>query len=247
LLRHFEDPELVPAIGDYPTIIWSLGKAVGDELDYVDENGRKFRVRIVAMLESSILQGSLVICEDNFIEHFPSEEGYQVFLFDVLEGKVEQVSQNLAARLQDHGLALVSAERRLKKFSAVQNTYLSIFQLLGGLGLVLGTVGLGLVVLRNILDRRGELAMLKAVGFTKAKITRMVFYEHWGLLLAGLLFGLVAALLAVKPALASPGGRVPYASLVLVVAAIVVSGFLWIRIATALALRGEMLDALRNE
>jgi putative ABC transport system permease protein len=247
LLQRFKDPEVVPAIGDYPTIIWSLGKAVGDEIEYIDENGRKFRVRIVAMLESSILQGSLLISEDRFVDHFPSEEGYEVFLFDVPEGKAEQVSRKLAARLQDYGLALVSAEKRLQKFSAVQNTYLSIFQLLGGLGLVLGTIGLGLVVLRNILERRGELAMLKAVGFTKAKITRMVFYEHWGLLLAGLLFGLIAALLAVKPALASGGGRVPYVSLILVVAAIAVSGILWIRVATALALRGEMLDALRNE
>ena len=33
----------------------------------------------------------------------------------------------------------------------------------GGLGLLLGSVGLGVVVLRNVLERRGELALLLAV------------------------------------------------------------------------------------
>ncbi|MHC4061851.1 MAG: FtsX-like permease family protein, partial [Planctomycetota bacterium] len=132
-------------------------------------------------------------------------------------------------------------------FSAVENTYLSIFQLLGGFGLILGSVGLGLIVLRNVLDRRGELGMLRAVGFSRAAIKRMVFYEHAGLMLTGLVCGVVAALVAVSPALKSPRAGVPYLSLALTIAAIGISGMIWIRIASALSLSGRLLDALRNE
>jgi ABC-type antimicrobial peptide transport system permease subunit len=135
----------------------------------------------------------------------------------------------------------------LAEFNAVENTYLSIFQLLGGLGLILASVGLGLVVLRNVLERRGELAMLQAVGFDKAALKRMVFYEHGGLMAGGLACGVFAALVAVSPALKSPGGQVPYFSLVLTIACIGISGVVWIWIATAFALSGKMLDALRNE
>ena len=243
--NHGED--VVPAIGDYQTIIWALGKSIGDELEYTDEKGRRFRLRLVGMLKNSILQGSLVIAEDEFVRRFPSEDGYRIFLADVADDKAEAVSGKLSTRLRDFGLALTPARERLEAFSAVENTYLSIFQLLGGLGLILGSVGLGLVVLRNVLERRGELAMLQAVGFDKAALKRMVFYEHGILMAGGLACGIFAALVAVSPALKSPGGQVPYFSLVLTIAAIAISGIVWIWIATAFALSGKMLDALRNE
>jgi ABC-type antimicrobial peptide transport system permease subunit len=129
---------------------------------------------------------------------------------------------------------------------AVENTYLSIFQLLGGLGLILGSVGLGLVVLRNVLERRGELAMLQAVGFNKATLKIMVFDEHSYLMLAGLAFGIIAALVAVAPALRTQGAHIPYLTIV-TIAAIAVSAVIWIWLATTFALSGDMLDALRNE
>jgi len=238
---------VVPAIGDYATIYWALGKSVGDELDYVDEKGVKFRLRLVGMLKNSILQGSLVISEAEFIRRFPSEDGYRLLLIDAPQEKTEAAADLLSIRLRDYGLVLTPTTQRLAEFNAVENTYLSIFQLLGGLGLILGSFGLGLVVLRNVLERRGELAMLQAVGFDKTALKRMVFYEHGGLMVGGLACGIIASLVAVSPALKSPGAQIPYFSLVFTIAAIAVSGLVWIRVATAFALSGKMLDALRNE
>lgn len=238
---------VVPAVGDYPTVFWALGKNIGDEVEYRDEMGRPFRVRIVGMLAGSILQGSLVIAEKEFIGRFPSVDGYRVLLIDAPSDKMETVSQKLSSGLTDLGLVLTPAQERLAAFSAVENTYLSIFTALGGLGLVLGSVGLGLVVLRNLLERRGELAMLRAVGFERSRIRRMVFYEHWGLMLAGLLCGGIAAMVAVIPALHSPAGQVPYVPLLATVTIIALSGAIWVWLAATLALRGQLLDALRHE
>jgi ABC-type antimicrobial peptide transport system permease subunit len=247
LLNRDEGEDAVPAIGDYATVIWALGKSVGDQLQYTDEKGRAFKVRIVGTLRNSILQGSLIIAEDDFIERFPSEDGYRVFLIDSAGDRAKAAAAELSDGLQDFGLELTPTAQRLAAFSAVENTYLSIFQLLGGFGLILGSVGLGLVVLRNVLDRRGELGMLRAVGFGRGALKQMVFYEHGGLMVGGLVCGVVTALVAVGPAVASPGAHVPYLSLALTVAAIGISGLIWIRIATVIALSGKLLDALRNE
>ncbi|UCE48658.1 MAG: ABC transporter permease, partial [Phycisphaerales bacterium] len=238
---------VVPAIGDYPTIKWALGKSIGDEIEYSDEKGRKLRVRLIAMLENSILQGSLVIAEEQFVEHFPSESGYRMLLIDTPQNTVETIADHLSVRLAAFGLELTTTKQRLAAFSEVENTYLSIFQILGGLGLVLGSVGVGLVVLRNMLERRNELAMLRAVGFNKGALRRMVFYEHSGLMLGGLACGVIAALIAAGPALRTPGASVPYISLALTVVGIALSCVVWIWIATTFALGAEMLDALRNE
>jgi len=247
LLRTNLGDGVVPAVGDYPTVFWALGKNIDDELEYSDEMGRTFRIRIVGMLAGSVLQGSLVIAENEFTSRFPSADGYRVFLIDVPAGRVDDVTQELTAGLRDYGLVLTPAPERLAAFSAVENTYLSIFLVLGSLGLVLGSVGLGLVVLRNMLERRGELAMLRAVGFDRGRLKRMVFYEHWGLMLAGLMCGAISAVVAVIPALQSPGGQVPYPVLLAVVVGIALSGAVWVWLAGTLALRGRLLDALRQE
>ncbi|MBM4026113.1 MAG: FtsX-like permease family protein [Planctomycetes bacterium] len=247
LLRMDLERGTVPAIGDYPTVFWGLGKNIGDELEYTDEMGRPFRVRIVGLLAGSVLQGSLVIAENEFVARFPSVDGYRVFLIDAPPDKADAIAQELSSGLRDYGLVLTPTQERLAAFSAVENTYLSIFMVLGGLGLVLGSVGLGLVVLRNMLERRGELAMLRAVGFGRTQLQRMVFYEHWGLMLAGLACGVLAALVAVIPAVQSPGGQVPYTSLAVTVAAIALSGAVWVWLAGTLALRGPLLESLRHE
>jgi hypothetical protein len=247
LLRAGADEGFVPAVGDEPTVKWALGKKVGDELEYTDETGRPFRVRIVGMLGSSVLQGSLVIAENEFTARYPSVDGYQVFLIDAPADRTDAVAQELSSGLRDYGLMVTPTKERLAVFGAVENTYLSIFAVLGSLGLVLGSIGLGLVVLRNMLERRGELAMLRAVGFDKRRLIRMVFYEHWPLCLMGLGWGVIAAVVAVIPALQSRGGQVPLVGLLVTIGAIGLSGAVWVWLAGTLALRGALLDALRHE
>ncbi len=237
----------VAAIGDANSIQWAMKKKVGDTIDYVDERGQPFKVRIVGAVANSILQGQLIIDEAEFVKRFPSESGYRMFLIDAPSNAVTQVSATLSRALQDVGLELTPAVTRLNQFNAVQNTYLGTFQVLGGLGLLLGSVGLGIVVLRNVLERRGELALLLAVGFRKRQVERLLLLENGALLLAGLGVGVLAAAVAVLPSVLTPSGQLPYASLGVTLAAVLLNGALWTWVATRLAVRGDLLAALRNE
>jgi putative ABC transport system permease protein len=224
-----------------------MGKAIGDTIDYTDEQGRAFKLRLVGAVANSILQGSLLIDEAEFTRRFPGESGYRMFLIDAPSNSVAQVSATLSRALQDAGLELTPAARRLNEFNAVQNTYLGTFQILGGLGLLLGSAGLGVVVLRNVLERRGELGLLVAVGFRRRLLHRLVLSEHGVLLGAGLGLGIAAAAVAVLPAILSPGSQLPYGSLALTIAAVLLNGLLWTWLATNYALRGNLLAALRDE
>jgi len=239
--------EAVPAIGDANSIQWALMKELGDTLDYTDEHGRTFKVRLVGALANSILQGGLIISEAEFVKRFPSESGYRFFLFDAPSNAVAQVSTTFSRALQDVGLELTPATQRLNEFNAVQNTYLGTFQVLGGLRFLINRDGLGVVVLRNVLERRGELALLLAVGFRRRWVQWLVLAEHGALLGLGLALGLLAAFVAVLPSLLSPGGRLPYTSLCLTIGAVLLNGVVWTWLATGLALRGNLVEALRNE
>jgi putative ABC transport system permease protein len=237
----------VTAIGDANSIRWALGKKIGDTLDYVDERGNLFKVRIVGAVANSILQGSLIIDERAFIERFPGEAGYRMFLIDAPSNSIAEVSATLSRALQDVGLELTPAPRRLAAFNAVQNTYLNTFQVLGGLGLLIGTAGLGVVVLRNVLERRSELGLLQALGYERGLLHRLVLSEHIGLLALGLLIGIVAALCAIIPFLFLGRSGLSFNSLGLTLAAVVVAGVVCATVATWSALRGNLLAALRNE
>jgi len=244
LLNGTEDGA-VPAVVDMNTGMWALHVKVGDEMEYPNEAGGKFPIRIVGFLANSMLQGDLIISEQNFVKQFPSASGYRAFLIDAEDP--EATEEELSFALEDYGLELTQATRRLEEFSQVQNTYLDIFQALGGLALLLGSVGLGVVVLRNVLERRGELALLQAVGFRKGSLHWLVLAEHGGLLALGLIGGVVSALLAVAPSLTGPGQGLPLDLLKWIVGGILVSGLFWTWLASVVALRGRLLTALRSE
>jgi len=240
------DDDTVPAIGDQASVVWALGKKVGDTIPLVDERGRPFRIRLVAAVANSILQGNLIIAENEFVKRFPGVAGYRMFLIDTPSNRIDQVSSELTRGLQDLGLELTPASERLAAFNAVQNTYLGTFQVLGGLGLLLGSLGLGVVVLRNVLERRGEYALLLAVGWERSPLRRLVIIEHGVLLAAGLAVGVCAAFVAVLPSVLGPGTEVPYWTLAWTLAGVLLNGFFWTWLATLTALRGNALEMLRN-
>jgi putative ABC transport system permease protein len=247
LLDHSPDDGTIPAIGDYATVFWGLGKKLNDTIPYKSENGNTVNLKIVGILKDSLLQGRLLISEDNFVHHFPSVDGYRQFLIDADWDAQPLQAGALMKKYRDVGMEVISARQKLAQFHEVENTYLAIFLVLGGLGVALGSAALGLVLVLNVLDRRGELAMMQAVGFPKPSLSRMLLLEHGVLLLAGLFCGLAPALWAVFPSIVSQGGRFPYGKILLIALAIVINGVVWTRIAVAGVLKSDFLQPLRNE
>ncbi len=242
-----EGAAILPGIADQNTVQYGLGTKPGGLVDYKDENGRPFQVRIVAMVQGSILQGRILIAEDRFIEKFPSQAGYRYFLADAPAERLEAVAAHLSNTLRDQGMEALPAWRRLGEFLAVQNTYLSIFQALGGLGLLIGTAGLGIVVARNLLERRREFGLLEAVGYPLTSLRKMAVVEHRWLLLWGLAAGTATALIAVWPAILSRQEGLPLTELGLLVLLLGMASLFWILVATHLSLKTSTLADLREE
>lgn len=247
LLDWSDGTDAIPVIGDMNTVTWSLQKSLGSTFAYNDDRGVKHTLKIVGVLANSVLQGSLIVSERHFTQLFPNQSGYQVFLIDASGASASTASKALTRGLEDVGLSVTPTTDRLAAFSTVENTYLSIFGLLGGLGLILGSIGLGVIVLRNVLERRGELALLRAVGLPTTALHRLVFAEHALLLVLGLLLGLVSALAAIFPTLRAPGAQPPFGTLIPLLLGVFVSGFVWVWLATRTALRAPLLEALRSE
>jgi len=235
------DP-VIPVIADANSMTYVLHARLGQEL-LLDQ--KKFR--IVAALRDSIFQGELLISEKNFLRLFPEVQGYRFFLLHVPPGRGPEVTRVLVSALADYGFAIQPTEARLASFYNVENTYLSTFRSLGALGLVLGTLGLAAVLLRNVLERRRELALLRTVGFRRQHLAAIVLGENVFLLLVGLATGTACALLAIAPAAFLHGGHLPVPSLVALLLAVLVTGMAASLGASAVALRSPLLQALQSE
>lgn len=192
--------EGVPALVDETTMMWVLKKKVGDELIYEDEWGREFPVTIAGVVKDSIFQGSVIVDEGKLLEKFPSLGGYRLFLSPE-EGDQEILQRETA----DLGGKVTATEDRLAAFHEVENTYIAIFNVLGGLGMILGSVGVGVVMARNLVERRGEFETLRVLGISRSLRAAMVRGELRSMMVWGLGIGLLSALIAVIPVM---GGTV---------------------------------------
>lgn len=235
------------AVADQATAMWGLGLGVGGTLDYQDASGSPMPVKLNAMLAASVLQGKMIISEQAFLNAYPDVAGYRFFLIHAPVGKTEEVSAHLTRQLQPRGLALESARARLETFMSVQNTYIGIFTVLGGLGVLLGTAGLGILVARHVLERRGELGLMQAIGFRAASLRGLVLGEHVVLLIAGVFLGVLSAILAVWPSLQQGGSALPVGFLGTLIAGIVLFGIFICWIAVSSAVRGRLIEAIRRE
>jgi putative ABC transport system permease protein len=244
LLERDADAGAIPVIADTSALEYVLHRSLGESFALGDTG---VRVRVVGALRPGLLQGELVTGERHFLSAFPGAAGFRFFLVETPPGRESAVQAALESRLADFGFDAEPAAARLAAFHRVENTYIATFQTLGALGLLLGTLGIGAVLVRNAFEQRRELALLRAVGYRARDIRTMVLAETAFLLFLGLAVGAGAALVAVLPALASRAtlpSLVPVLALLVVVAVV---GLLVSRLAASAVLRLPVLASLRSE
>ena len=251
LSRQFDDGA-VPVVADATSMQYVLHVGVGDTFSIDTGGERPLVLRFVGALQrqraagrardvggrsssGSFRSSRAIVCSSSTRRPCASLGDARA-----LAGLVER-------ELQPFGVDATVTSERLAAFHRVENTYLSTFQALGGLGLLLGTIGLAAVMFRNVLERRRELALLRAVGYNTRRMTIMIVAEAALLLGAGLAAGTGCAAIAIAPAWLGRGGSAARCGLVLLLAAVVVAGLVSSAIATRAALGGRILEALRAE
>jgi len=241
---------IVPMVIEKNTATYSLHlgfNPLGKTYEVTDGRGKRLRLKIVGLLSGSLFQGDLLISEEALLDHFPDVSGYRFFLTETPPDQSDSVQESLEDEFRDFGFTAEPTGRRLDRFLAVQNTYLLTFQSLGGLGLLLGTFGLATVQLRNVLQRRGELALLRAAGFRRFALAEMVMLENGVLLCGGLGSGVLAALVAVLPHWLTGAAAIPGGSLAAMLAAVLLVGLIAGLAAVRAVLTAPLLAALRQE
>lgn len=239
---------LIPAIADETVIKWGLGLSVGDTLHYTNSTGGTMKLLLVGGLAPSVFQGSVLIANERFLEQFPESSGTGVFLVDGALSDTALISSELQRGMRDLGWDMQLSSERLAEFNSVTNAYLSIFMVMGALGLLLGTFGLVVVLSRSVLERKQEIALLRAIGYDRVRIRKLITREYLFLLFWGIITGFGSAIIATLPSILSSHSGTSFSSILIWLVILVVNGWFWIRLVSSISLNNPRIyEGLRNE
>lgn len=243
-LRRKTSPDELPVVMDASVATWGLRVRLGDRIPMIDERGESVWLRVVGLLDDTIFQGSLILDEARLLERFPSAPR-RVLLVEAPADQRAHVRTTLADSLEDWGSEWVSTLERLEALRDVYRAYLDIFLTFSALGLALGALGFGTIAWRTLLERRSELAMLLALGWTPRRLWRRAATEQWLQAWSGLAIGFAAALIAFPPRAEGWSAWLRVSGLAAV--ALGVIGTVSVHIAIVMMARGPLLPHLRRE
>jgi len=236
---------VIPAIADQTVIQWGLMKNVGDTLVYKTEEGKDLKLKLVGGLDNSVFQGNVIIAEDHFNHAFPSVSGSNVFLIDAKDSA--SVIEDLKVGMRNYGPEISRTTDRLLSFYTIENTYLNIFLMLGALGLLIGTLGLGILIFRITFEQIPEYALLLSLGFQKSVIFKMVMREKLFLMIVSVFIGLIPAVLSALPSLISSLYSNLWIWLPAITVLVILSGAVFSFVAIRMAFRQNLVQSLKNE
>lgn len=227
----------------------------GTQIPYAD---RTLQIVGVVPVRSSILQGALLIDESRFLQAFPTAHGYRLWLCDyapyllreAIDGRnttsVAQLSALQKLRHPEPGITVETTQERLRLLASVESTYLDMFLVLGGLGMMLGIFGIALVIIHGVEERRHEFAVLTAIGLPHRQILLLILAEYGALVTIGLVTGLIPAVVAIQPAAYALKSEMPWRLIIAIISLLITSSFLCIFATSYFVSRKFFLHELKN-
>jgi len=187
------DPSL--AILDGSVVLNSFGPnfgsftaSVGDVFHFRNATGVIRSVRIVGILYEQFAQG-LWVASSAVRTNFRIDAA-SLFYFKVRSGvDVSRAGHDLERYFISYQLITINIRALL---DAILETTMGVFNLLQAylaLGLIVGIAGLGVITMRNVVERRQETGALRALGFRKSMVLRSFLFELSFIALTGIVIG----------------------------------------------------------
>jgi putative ABC transport system permease protein len=117
---------------------------------------------------------------------------YFIRLEDPDEAKA--TADAIEATLFTSGAQAVSIKAEREEASRLMNSFLILMQMFMGLGLVVGVAAVGVIAFRTVVERRQQIGMLRAIGYTRGAVSLSFMMESSFVTLMGILSGLGLAL-----------------------------------------------------
>ncbi|MBP5317692.1 MAG: hypothetical protein J6Y83_08320, partial [Bacteroidales bacterium] len=210
VLERINRDDAIYCLADETVLMWSLMMAVGDTLHYSGPAGEKLDVIVAGTLPNTVFQGNVLIPADAVRRHW-GVRGSKVLL---VKSPAPDAGDILETALNEYGIRAVPCTERLRVFNSVTDTYLTIFLMLGAIGLVIGIVSFVIGVRKRLARKGTDISLQKALGYSDGAITESLARENSILPASAVALGFISAVVSV---MSSFGAISPWTWLVCII------------------------------
>ncbi len=126
----------------------------------------------------------------------PDVTSYYVRLSD--PERADATAKAIEKALLNNGVQATSIRDELKEFQRQNTAFLYIIQGFMGLGLLVGIAAVGVIAFRNVVERRQQIGMLRALGYQKGMVSLSFLIESLFVVGLGVVSGTVLGLILAR-------------------------------------------------
>lgn len=183
------------------------------------DNGVHRNLTVIGVLSEEFISGVWVSPATATALGFGGESA---FLLTVAPGQsAVHAQQATKAAFYSYGLILYDFATLLQKSIQQIEAVIGLLEIFVALGLAVGIAAMGIVALRAVAERRSEIGMLRAAGFTRRMVLEAFLLEYSYVALLGIAIGTTLGILIIYNAAQAAEGilafSVPWANIALVV------------------------------
>jgi len=164
------------------------GLVVGDSFRVIAFDGTITNITVVGVMKQSTLAG-LFVNESTAYGSFKAQ-GLNRLLISYTPGlDAKEQSVLLEKDFLDVGMSTISVKALAEEITSSIDSIFTLFRAFLAMGLIIGIAGLGIITIRSIHERRLEIGMMRAIGFTKRMVVVNFALESAFISLLGIVAG----------------------------------------------------------
>ncbi|NBJ70672.1 MULTISPECIES: FtsX-like permease family protein [Clostridia] len=171
------------------------GGHIGQTIEMNTPSGKQ-RYEVIDVVNTSHYSGYVAFMDNR---HFQTEFGWSS-AFDILltvNKQTEQVRTELWNDLGDHLAKVQTLEEEIESTTSAVKGMNDLILIMLLLIILLASVGTANTLLMNTLERKSEISTMRAIGFTKQQVRKMVLLEGLLIGLAGVFGGIIIGALLI--------------------------------------------------
>lgn len=224
-------------------------------------SGAVREVRVIGVLaagQAGLLEGlaAVITARDNVASISPSG-GERTILLQTRgrDATALGVARAVESALLERGVEATSIHESIRDASRQARSFQFLFEGFMGLGLIVGIAALGVIAFRTVVERRQQIGMLRAIGYTRRLVALSFFLESSFIAATGIGMGILLGValsynLLTSPALAAAAQiqfQVPWERLILIAGVAYGASALMTLLPARAASRVPVAAALRYE
>ena len=164
------------------------------------KSNTSFELTVIGVLDDFTSEGGLILPPGIFTSSntlagvLPEEIDATQFFFNTIPG-VEDADEIIEAAFFKHGLQTVNLQEVIADAQAQQRSFFNLVVGFMALGLVVGIAALGVISARAVVERRHEIGVMRAIGYSRGMVQLNFLAESSFIALLGIAVGLGLGLL----------------------------------------------------